>query len=233
MPPSMRSLPTYIPTRTSPPVPVWAAHDLRPVDVFALIHNLAPFAGHSILSPHLPLPCRWNHPTRRTPPWPVEAGNPPDPPTLFRILTNYGIRPERIIRQTEMWRTPAVPEIPSTLQRSPATGSHPPVPYIFLLAGQDGARAHSDDPPSTANGPGEIAPAQPLLISRCTGNCRALLICHEQGYLWATIGRDSERRLQPLLYGHGGQLARLVTPLAARALTGNTPHAAESGRPIS
>jgi hypothetical protein len=215
-----------IPHRTPPAVPIWAAHDLRPVDVFALIYNLSPFEGHSLVAPRLPLPCRWNTAARATPPWPTEAGRPPDPSTLRQILHKYGIETGHIHPQAAGW----------SAANPPAHGAHTPhipIPFIFLLAGHDGARAYLDDPASTACGPGALAPAQPLLIARCTGNCRAILICHEDGHLWATVGRDSERRLRPLLFQPTGQQTRTISAEIACAITGNIPFAAEVGRPPS
>eukprot|EP00972_Heterocapsa_arctica_P067245 9923712-Heterocapsa_arctica.AAC.1 len=73
------------------------------------------------------------------------------------------------------------------------------MPCIIHLAGEYHAWSHWSDEQTTRDGACVLSSAAVSLIACGEGGCRAILVCHERGHIWAEAGPDTERRMHKIL----------------------------------
>ena len=203
-----------------------STHDLSQPNAFALIYGMEPFHGRT--APGHPDPqkhCLWAGHAAGDGPWPAGAGAPPSHDNIRNILHRHGINGASILGDLRNW---------TASRQADAQGQA--IPCIIHLAGEYHAWSHWSDGRTTLDGACVLASAAVTLIACGAGGCRAILICHERGHIWAEAGPDMERRMHKIL-GTAKQTLNAAQRNAVQQSPGqqssssSAQPAADSGRP--
>jgi hypothetical protein len=180
--------------RSPPRTPVVSTHDLSQPNTFALIHGMEAFHGMTTLGhPDPQKPCLWAGHAAGDGPWPAGAGTIPSYTKLRSALHGRGIGSGSILGDVRSWMNA------SSAAGSRTEANFEAMPCIIHLTGEYHAWSHWSDERTTQDGACVLASAKVSLIACGDGGCRAILICHERGHIWAEAGPDTERRMHKIL----------------------------------